>query len=301
MGWQNHHDHRLHDPGPGPALDDGADHAESQVAWSPLDEAGPDPESTGGWLDDGTVGDVENVDDLPSDWPDHRTGTDWFGSDDGGPSDGHPDEGGPDASDPGEGGDDDADDVSKVRHPLTGAAFVPIVIAGRVPPTLDPERARRGRRGLAGSRRALPARPDAFVSYVREEHVRVGRLVADLRSAGLDVWQDVGRITPGQRWKGAVRRAILQSEVFLACFSTTFLQRERSEMWAEVRLAIDELTRRPDDRSWFIPVLLDACEVPELPIGANEHLCDLEAVHLHRDWDRGVADIVEVVTGEPRP
>ena len=63
----------------------------------------------------------------------------------------------------------------------------------------------------------------------------------------------------------------------------------------EITLAIEELRQRPSDQAWFIPVLLDDCEVPRRNIGAGEDLSDLQAVRLFQDWTDGISRILAVV------
>lgn len=49
------------------------------------------------------------------------------------------------------------------------------------------------------------------------------------------------------------------------------------------------------DRSWFIPVKLSECQIPDRSIGAGETLLDLQYVELFCDWDDGVSRIVAVI------
>ncbi|MBV9155371.1 MAG: toll/interleukin-1 receptor domain-containing protein, partial [Acidobacteriaceae bacterium] len=48
----------------------------------------------------------------------------------------------------------------------------------------------------------------AFLSYVREDYDQIQKLAADLGSAGVDVWLDRERISPGENWRDAIRTAI---------------------------------------------------------------------------------------------
>ena len=63
----------------------------------------------------------------------------------------------------------------------------------------------------------------------------------------------------------------------------------------ELLLAIEELRRRPRDRAWFIPVLLDACMVPDIPIGAGETLRDIQWIALHQDWNEGIQTLIRAI------
>jgi TIR domain len=137
-----------------------------------------------------------------------------------------------------------------------------------------------------------------FISYVRDNKDLVTRLASDLRRYGVEVWLDRERITPGQRWRDAIRVAISSGGLFLACFSREYAEREHSYMNEELTVAIDELRQRPTDRTWFVPVLLSQGYVPDRAIGAGETLRDLQWIDLDNDWNSGVASIVRVARRE---
>jgi len=63
----------------------------------------------------------------------------------------------------------------------------------------------------------------------------------------------------------------------------------------ELMVAIEELRQRAASRSWFIPVSLDGCAIPDRNIGAGETLHDLHWVDLTADWNRGVELIARAV------
>jgi HEAT repeat protein len=63
----------------------------------------------------------------------------------------------------------------------------------------------------------------------------------------------------------------------------------------ELTLAIEELRQRPTDQSWFIPVLLNECDVPDRNIGAGETLMAIQSVRIYEDWDKGVSQILSIV------
>jgi hypothetical protein len=133
-----------------------------------------------------------------------------------------------------------------------------------------------------------------FVSYLRHDVELVDRLVADLRAAGYEVWVDRGSLRPGQRWRTEVRRAIQRGDHFLACFSAKYAG-ATTYMNEELIMAVDRLRLMPRDRAWFIPVLLDRCELPDLQIGPGETLADLQCVDLTGDWDAAVRQLVSAL------
>lgn len=136
-----------------------------------------------------------------------------------------------------------------------------------------------------------------FISYVRDDQSSIDRLCKELRNLGIDVWLDREEIGPGQRWKDAIRVAIEEGAHFLACFSQASITRARTYMNEELTIAVEQLRLRPQDRAWFIPVLLDDCELPRRDIGGGQSLHDLQWVSLARGWEKGIIRIAESVGG----
>jgi hypothetical protein len=137
--------------------------------------------------------------------------------------------------------------------------------------------------------------PHVFISYVRENESKVKKICDLLRKHGIDAWVDREQIRPGQPWRQAIRTAIEDGAFFLACFSDEYTSRLRTYMNEELICALDEIRRRPMDRSWFIPVLLSGDKVPYREIGGGMLLSDLQWVDLGKDWDDGVRRIIGVV------
>jgi HEAT repeat protein len=63
----------------------------------------------------------------------------------------------------------------------------------------------------------------------------------------------------------------------------------------ELTLAIEELRQRPTNISWFIPVLINNCDVPDRNIGAGETLRSLQWVKLYDNWNEGIRHILSVI------
>ena len=137
-----------------------------------------------------------------------------------------------------------------------------------------------------------------FISYVRENKETVDRLCKELRDRGVNVWLDREQIRPGERWQSAIRVAIQEGGFYIACFSPEYAERTRTYMNKELIVAVEELRKRPVDRSWFIPVRLSECGIPNRQIGAGETLGDIQWVDVFPDWDAGVRKILSVVQPE---
>ncbi len=134
-----------------------------------------------------------------------------------------------------------------------------------------------------------------FVSYVREDQEAVDRLCIELRSRGVEVWLDREAILPGQRWREAIRGAIRDGAFFIACFSQNYTSRDQNYMNEELTIAIDEIRQRATDITWFIPVRLSQCQIPERSIRAGETLLDLQWVDLFSDWQRAINNILRTM------
>lgn len=136
---------------------------------------------------------------------------------------------------------------------------------------------------------------NVFISYVRENQRKVDRLCESLRAAGVQIWLDREQIKPGQRWQRVIREAIRSGTHFIACFSRQYREREESYMNEELLLALDELRRKPAERTWFIPVLLSRCKLPDPPLGGGESLKDIQWVSLYSNWEKGISRLIEAL------
>jgi len=137
--------------------------------------------------------------------------------------------------------------------------------------------------------------PSVFVSYVQEDCEAVSRIANTLRELEVMVWLDKESLKPGLRWQDQIRKGISEGDFFLGCFSEAYVNRQRTYMNEELTLAIEELRVRPSDRTWFIPVKLTHCEVPDRSIGAGETLRSIQWVDLHSDWSAGMEKLLSVI------
>jgi DNA-binding NtrC family response regulator len=134
-----------------------------------------------------------------------------------------------------------------------------------------------------------------FLSYTKDDNVLIDRLQNDLENSGIKIWRDRDKLYPGMRWKSAIRKAVKGGAIFIACFSKSSENRSKTYMYEELNQAIDELRMRPKDRTWFIPVKLNECEIPDWDIGGGETLSDIQHLELFGDWEKGIVSLVSVI------
>lgn len=132
-----------------------------------------------------------------------------------------------------------------------------------------------------------------FISYVHEDAPVVGYICEILKQNNVQYWIDKNDIQPGVRWKLAIRSAIGSGAIYLAMFSRNWAAREVTYANEELVVAIEELRKRPADRAWFIPVLLDDTVIPDREIGGGEMLSDLQAISFPAEgWSSALKKIL---------
>jgi formylglycine-generating enzyme required for sulfatase activity len=144
-------------------------------------------------------------------------------------------------------------------------------------------------------------KPHVFLSHVREDAERVERLAADLEARGIETWIDRHKIKPGQRWQKAIEDAIRSGAFFVASFSHAYSARTRTYMNEELNLALEEVRLRPAETSWFIPVRLDDCEIPDLPIAPNVTVRSFQWLDMFPEWEMGVERLAGAIGPSSRP
>jgi hypothetical protein len=63
-----------------------------------------------------------------------------------------------------------------------------------------------------------------------------------------------------------------------------------------VTLAVEGIQRRRTDRTWFIPLRLTDCDVPDREIGGAETLRDIQSLDLFPDFDLGILQLVRALS-----
>jgi hypothetical protein len=144
-------------------------------------------------------------------------------------------------------------------------------------------------------------KPHVFLSHVREDAEHVGRLAAALEARGVATWVDRNKIKPGERWQKAIEEAIRSGAFFVACFSQAYAGRDRSYMNEELSIAIEEVRLRPEEASWFIPIRLDDCEIPDRRIGPELGIRSFQRLDMFPDWANSIDSLVEAIGPSSHP
>jgi hypothetical protein len=101
-----------------------------------------------------------------------------------------------------------------------------------------------------------------FLSYAKEDAARVETVYSELAARGHHPWMDVRNLLPGERWELSIAKAVQRSDYFVVFLSKKTVTK-RGYVQKEIRLGLEQLAQVPEDRIYFIPVRLEACELPE--------------------------------------
>jgi len=136
-------------------------------------------------------------------------------------------------------------------------------------------------------------RSRVFLAYAKEDRAKVRKLSAALHAAGFEPWMDEEKLLPGQNWPRAIERAIELSDFFAGCFSRRSIAK-RGHFQSELAYALDIARRVPQEEIFFIPVRLNACELPRNIANTVQY------VDLFPDWERGVHALSKSIWQESR-
>jgi hypothetical protein len=129
---------------------------------------------------------------------------------------------------------------------------------------------------------------NAFISYAHEDIESATRLYQDLKACGFAPWLDKERLLPGMKWRPAIRKAIRESDFFLALLSKQSTSR-KGFVHREMNEALEILKEFPDDRIYLIPIRLDDCSIP------FEELSDIQYVNFFPNWETGLEMVLKVM------
>lgn len=117
-----------------------------------------------------------------------------------------------------------------------------------------------------------------FLAHASEDKSVVRDLYSKLKENGFDPWLDEKNLAPGVRWDDEIKNAIKNSRIFLACISRNSVSKS-GYIQKELKMALAELEQKPPGHIYFIPVLVEDVELPNISVGTI-NLRDYQAVNI---------------------
>jgi hypothetical protein len=131
-----------------------------------------------------------------------------------------------------------------------------------------------------------------FISYAHEDLEAAQKLYKQLLATpGIEPWFDKANLLPGMKWKPAIRKAIRESDYFLALLSGRATSK-RGYVQKEMKEALEVRDEFPEDKAFLIPIRLEDCQPPE-------SLSDTHYADLFPDWKRGLQKVLQVINSAP--
>lgn len=101
-----------------------------------------------------------------------------------------------------------------------------------------------------------------FISYVKEDVSEVRSIFQFLKDNGHSVWMDESSLLPGQNWQLKINELIKSCDFFIACMSKRSVTK-KGFFQKELKAALDVFAEYPEGKSFFIPLKLEQCHLPE--------------------------------------
>src|SRR5262245_4386205 len=127
-----------------------------------------------------------------------------------------------------------------------------------------------------------------FVSYSRKDSEFVDRLIEALEKYGFPTWQDVDAIAGGDVWKGAISKAVRESDAFLIVLSPQ--SADSPNVSKELAVATKHARR-------ILPVMYQGCKIPD---NMEYDLAELQWADFHElPFDEALDGLVRALGGRP--
>ena len=130
---------------------------------------------------------------------------------------------------------------------------------------------------------STPASPYFFISYSREDTVKQGRVVRELRERGLNIWVDIENLTPGTpTWEREIERAIRGATGIIVLLSP---ESNNSE-WVRREISFGEQHRKR-----IFPVLIEGNADASTPLRLANH----QRVDLRTKFESGLDELAKAI------
>jgi hypothetical protein len=107
-----------------------------------------------------------------------------------------------------------------------------------------------------------PMKGNVFISYCNKDFKHVLEVRKRLEEAGLTVRMEAHSIMGGEEWRKELVGFICKADVFVACISSTWVDREIFA-YKEVNVACELEEKLPKEVSFIIPARLEECNIPQ--------------------------------------
>lgn len=129
-----------------------------------------------------------------------------------------------------------------------------------------------------------------FISYAHEDIESALKMYEQLNAIeGVDPWFDKENLLPGMKWRPAIKKAIRESDFFLALLSKRSTAK-RGYVQKEMKEALEIWDQFPEGKAFMIPIRLEPCQP------SYEKLSEVQIQDFFPSWDRGFQKVLQVIS-----
>jgi hypothetical protein len=133
-----------------------------------------------------------------------------------------------------------------------------------------------------------------FISYAHEDVQSARKIYQDLKSVdGIRPWFDKNDLLPGMKWRPAIKKAIRESDFFLALLSKRSVSK-RGYVQTEMKEAFEIWDQFPEDKAFLIPIRLEDCDP------SYEKLREVQYQDFFPNWEQGIRRVLNVMRTHDR-
>src|ERR1043166_1865641 len=133
-----------------------------------------------------------------------------------------------------------------------------------------------------------------FISYAHEDIDSARKIYQQLNAIdGIVPWLDKENLLPGIKWRAAIKKAIRESDFFLALLSKRSTKK-RGYVQTEMKEALEIWDQFPEDRAYLIPIRLEECEP------SYEKLREVQSQDFFPNWNQGFQRVLQVLDSATR-
>jgi TIR domain len=101
-----------------------------------------------------------------------------------------------------------------------------------------------------------------FLCHASEDKSTIQALYQQLEKCNVRPWLDKKELVGGQDWDLEIQKAVRDCDVFIACLTPDFIEKEGYGQ-KEIKLALDAALAKPEVANYLIPLQLKECKLPE--------------------------------------
>lgn len=129
-----------------------------------------------------------------------------------------------------------------------------------------------------------------FISYARKNQGFAEQLADDLRAYQFPVWIDLREIQPGEEWRRAITKGILQADGVVVCLSVHAVESE----WVRREIFLATSLEKK-----VVPIMIEDCFEILKHHEETKRLLDVQILHFEQNYNDGLLALLQALGRVP--